>query len=287
MVFSALFAKLSGIFRCGMTPLQCFHGTAMYNILCQHLGIVGHATFGNQMRLCQLLEGFGQDSAECFRKDRCVLGYISYKTAAIYRFEELRKIMTDTGSIGAWGDFLSCRQVNLDYAMDDFGITPLMSYTIAHEPTFALFVALFLGCGANVAATNYFGSPPLHHALRMDEGHKRSLDIGTYTHSQLHITQLNIIRLLITAGADVYAFNGFGWSPLDQALHYSTESVFFEALDCCGISREDYIREHDRRKADWNRFYGAKSTAVDTEFLESPPRSGLIKRRKRVFEEDI
>jgi ankyrin repeat protein len=114
---------------------------------------------------------------------------------------------------------------------------------------------------------------------------KRSLDMSFYTQSQLHWTQLNIIRLLVTAGADVYAFDNYGWSPLDDASYYSSEPVFFEALNHCGITREGYIREHDRRQADWNRLHGAKRTAVDAEFMESPSRAGLIKRQERAYED--
>lgn len=277
---SVFFAKISGISRGGLTPLHYFHVTAMYLLVYRHLGLPKGPSFDNLMRLCWLLEEFCGDSVECF-----TLADFSPPEAPTHRFEELLEILT--GSIRAWGDFLSRRKVNLDYTIGTLGRTSLMIHLLRKEPQSLSSVAVLLGCGANVAATDIDGLQPLYYALAINDGHRHSLDIGMYTHSQLHETQLNMIRLLITAGADVYAFDNYGWSPLDLAIDHSTAPIFFEALRHCDIPPEDYTREHDRRKVNWRRLHGAKRTAVDTEFIESPSRTGLIKRQKRAFEENI
>jgi Ankyrin repeat len=252
----------------------------MYALLYHHLGERAGVEFDKLTRLCWLLEGFGGDSAECFGLDLDLLAFPPRNATWNYPFECLESMV---GRIRPWGAFLSHRHVDIDYR-DTFGRSRLSGNCLWKDLRSIESVVVLLGCGANVAATDNDGCQPLHLALCITDIHTHSLNIGTYTPSQFHGIQLNIIRLLIVAGADIYAFDNHGWSPLDFAIHYSTDNVFFEALRHCCIASEDYIREHDRRKADWRRLHGAKRTAVDVQFIKSSSRTGLIKRRRRALD---
>lgn len=120
-------------------------------------------------------------------------------------------------------------------AMDDFGATPLAyammgveMYGAAvgrEEPSIPVIEALLAaGADANAHGDDFYGMPPIHHAVSSGKP--------------------DIVEMLIAAGADVNAYDGYyGMAPLHSAAMSSEEPGIVRALLAAGADVDAESKE--------------------------------------------
>ena len=178
------------------------------------------------------------------------------------------KALIDLGepfvSLECTGDNSSDRTTPLlllaSYSSEGFGTNFQMSAKIA----------LLLTRGANVKATNIGGETCLHLIL---QGHYHPNGDGCWCYNKDRVRRhshniKDSVMLMISAGADVCAVDGYGLSVSDVAMNSGNNAIWMEALSHCSIDVRDVLA---RRNID-----PARSTALSPEFSE-PPRSIVSK----------
>jgi ankyrin repeat protein len=196
------------------------------------------------------------------------------------------KTSQDLQSVKSWLSFLRKRNWHLDMQGRNGG-TLLMFAAVPGGMRSLETVRLLLACGADVSLKNDFGLQALHYALLDADG-----DIPKFTEGNEMVNPerykalVGVVTYLIEAGADIFALDNGGMTPMGCACSFDTLLAFADALESCGLSTEDTIEESNRREDQWEadrrRLYGAKRTAVDAEILQTPSTEGLHQRRRQI-----
>lgn len=153
--------------------------------------------------------------------------------------------------------------------------TPLLllarihSMKLSRSPQISEKIALLLSRGANVKATNALGQSCLHLTWRdlcLDKDNCWSRDEEKLRRHCFRT--IDIAILMISAGADVCAIDGKGWSVSEIAKQSGQQALWTEALKYCGIDIEDVLAQRNSNPA--------YSTALSPEYSQ-PSRSVMSK----------
>jgi hypothetical protein len=196
------------------------------------------------------------------------------------------KTSQDLQSVKSWVSFLRKRNLHLD-CRDEGGFTPLMFAALSPIKRSVATVRLLLACGADVSLSNDSGKQALHLALLLHEGHIPKFTEGNeVVNAEWHEDLVGVVTCLIEAGADIFALDNDGMTPIDYAWFSGKFLPFADALERFGLSVEDVREESFRRTNQWEtdrrRLHGAKRTAVDAEILQTPSTEGLHQRRRQI-----
>jgi hypothetical protein len=101
-------------------------------------------------------------------------------------------------------------------------------------------IALLLCRGADVSRRAEEGSNCLHLAMSYPA-------LVVHSHSQIrqHLELEDILMLLVTAGADVYAIDDFGISVSELAISYGHKKLWETVLKSCGYDIDEVIETID------------------------------------------
>jgi Ankyrin repeat len=228
-----------------------------------------------------LLESGGDDLNDSF-SNTTTIWYLMSSLA------DYVKTSQDLQSVKSWLSFLRKRNLHLDWRDED-GFTPLMYATLSPEKESVATVRLLLACGADVSLKDDHGNQALCYALVARGGDiPKFIGGNEVVNPEWHEAVVGVVTCLIEAGADIFALDNEGRTPMDAACSFDSFSPFADALESCGFSVEDTIIESDRRSDQWEvdrrRLHGAKRTAVDAEILQTPSTEGLHQRRRQIFQ---
>jgi Ankyrin repeat len=225
-----------------------------------------------QMDCSMLLESGGDGFDDSFHGTTIIWLFMSHLADRV-------KTSQDLQSVKSWLSFLRRRDFHLDWRDED-GQTPLMQAALFPLKQSVATVRLLLACGADVSVKDDNGEQALHYAL------SEPFDGSEVVYHEWYESVVGVVTCLIEAGADIFALDDEGRTPMDTACSFDSFSPFADALESCGFSVEDTIIESDRRSDQWEadlrRLHGAKRTAVDAEILQTPSTEGLHQRRRQI-----
>jgi Ankyrin repeat len=264
--------KLISALRLGKTPLEI----SMFapNAILRGQGL--KPALARTMDCFLLLEAYGSHFDD--------LGERTVWTSIIIdELAECVKTSQDIQNVKVWLSFMQKRAWHLNLQTRD-GKTPLMMATMLSTKPLPT-IRLMLACGADVSLKDDAGLQVLHHALLGRPGcGSEFVDGGEAVDPDSYESMVGLVTCLIEAGADIFALDNVGITPMVVAKMCGTSLAFADALERCGLSVDDTWEASMRRQAQWEadrrRLYGAKRTAVDVEDLETPSTDGLRKRRR-------
>jgi hypothetical protein len=109
---------------------------------------------------------------------------------------------------------------------------------------------LLLNRKANISCRDASGDTVLHTLLKCERYYERMSKITARRHSGLHLhhwrmsfkVPKDLLKVFISAGADVYATNDNGQTPSMVASEYGRMDEWIEALELCGYEYEEVLK---------------------------------------------